>query len=240
MFIIPAIDLIDGKVVRLKGGNYSEKTEYSANPLDMTLRFEEAGLTHLHLVDLDGAKSDGPKNLKVLETIASKTKLSVDFGGGIKTREHLESALSSGAKEVSLGSIAVKKREEVMSWVSCYKDRIILSADAKNELIAISGWQEETGISLFEFIKSYRAKGVDKVITTDIARDGMLTGPAIDLYKKILSKEPGLKLIASGGVSSKEDLAALKDAKLYGAIVGKAYYEGRITLKELKEADDAC
>ncbi len=240
MYIIPAIDLIDGNVVRLKGGDYSEKTLYSSSPLEMAKRFEGAGLKRLHLVDLDGAKSDGPKNLKVLEEIAAKTALIIDYGGGIKTREHLESALSAGAAEVSLGSIAVKRRAEVIAWLKDYKDRVILSADAKNELIAISGWRENTDISIYDFIESYMREGLSKVITTDISRDGMLTGPAVDLYKKLLQKERGIKLIASGGVSCYEDLIELSKAGLYGTIVGKAYYEGRITLEELQEADDAC
>lgn len=240
MYVIPAIDLIDGNVVRLKGGDYSEKTLYSSNPLDMAKCFESAGLKRLHLVDLDGAKSDGPKNLKVLEEIASKTELIIDYGGGIKSKEHLESALSAGANEVSLGSIAVKKRDEVVSWIKDYKERVILSADAKNGMIAISGWRENTDISLYDFIHSYIKEGLFKVITTDISRDGMLSGPAIDLYKKILSKEPDIRLIASGGVSSSEDLIKLKSAGLYGTIVGKAYYEGRISLEELVEADNAC
>ncbi len=240
MYIIPAIDLIDGKVVRLKGGDYSERTLYSSSPLEQAKRFESAGLKRLHLVDLDGAKGDGPMNLKVLEELASKTALIIDYGGGIKSREHLESALNAGAQEVSLGSIAVKRRDEVVSWLKEYKDRVILSADAKNEMIAISGWRENTDISLFDFIDSYMREGIAKVITTDISRDGMLTGPATELYKKLLLKEPGIKLIASGGVSCYEDLVELKSAGLYGAIVGKAYYEGRIALSSLREIDDAC
>ncbi len=240
MYIIPAIDLIDGKVVRLKGGDYSERTLYSSSPLEQAKRFEGAGLKRLHLVDLDGAKGDGPMNLKVLEELASKTALIIDYGGGIKSREHLESALNAGAQEVSLGSIAVKRRDEVVSWLKEYKDRVILSADAKNEMIAISGWRENTDISIFDFIDSYMREGIAKVITTDIFRDGMLTGPATELYKKLLLKEPGIKLIASGGVSCYEDLVELKSAGLYGAIVGKAYYEGRIALSSLREIDDAC
>ncbi len=240
MYIIPAIDLIDGKVVRLKGGDYSERTLYSSSPLEQAKRFESAGLKRLHLVDLDGAKGDGPMNLKVLEELASKTALIIDYGGGIKSREHLESALNAGAQEVSLGSIAVKRRDEVVSWLKEYKDRVILSADAKNEMIAISGWRENTDISIFDFIDSYMREGIAKVITTDISRDGMLTGPATELYKKLLLKEPGIKLIASGGVSCYEDLVELKSAGLYGAIVGKAYYEGRIALSSLREIDDAC
>ena len=229
MIIIPAIDIIGGKVVRLSKGDFDSKKEYSSNPLDMAKRFEDAGLTHLHLVDLDGAKGGKPENLKVLETIASGTKLNVDFGGGVKSLESLVSVLNAGAKEVSLGSVAVKNREAVLEWVGKYKDG----------LISISGWMEDTKIEAIEFIKGYYEEGLKKVISTDISRDGMLTGPSFELYKTIDSAIPGIKTVASGGISSYEDLVALGKLGIWGAIVGKAYYEGRISLEKLKEAEDA-
>ena len=240
MIIVPAIDIIGGKVVRLSKGDYDSKKEYSSNPLDMAKRFEDAGLSHLHLVDLDGAKGGKPENLKVLESIASGTKLHVDFGGGVKSLESLVSVLSAGAKEVSLGSVAVKNREAVLEWVGKYKDQLILSADVKDGLISISGWMEDTKIEAIDFIKGYYEQGLKKVISTDISRDGMLTGPSFELYKNIDSAIPGIKTVASGGISSYEDLVALGKLGIWGAIVGKAYYEGRISLEKLKEAEDAC
>ena len=240
MFIIPAIDLIDGKVVRLQGGDYGKKTEYSSDPLEVAKSFESAGLSHLHLVDLDGAKGNGPVNLGVLERIAAKTSLSVDYGGGIKTREHLESALSAGANEVSLGSIAVRREQEVMSWLTDYSGKLILSADARNGMVAVSGWLENTDLDVISFIDRYASNGLKKVISTDISKDGMLTGPSFDLYERIGKAVNGVSLIASGGISSFDDLARLAEKGLYGAIVGRAYYEGRISLKELKEAENAC
>ena len=229
MIIVPAIDIIGGKVVRLSKGDYDSKKEYSSNPLDMAKRFEDAGLTHLQ-----------PENLKVLESIASGTKLHVDFGGGVKSLESLVSVLSAGAKEVSLGSVAVKNREAVLEWVGEYKDQLILSADVKDGLISISGWMEDTKIEAIDFIKGYYEQGLKKVISTDISRDGMLTGPSFELYKNIDSAIPGIKTVASGGISSYEDLVALGKLGIWGAIVGKAYYEGRISLEKLKEAEDAC
>ncbi len=240
MFVIPAIDLIDGKVVRLKGGDYEKKTEYSSDPLEVAKGFEAAGLTHLHLVDLDGAGGNGPVNLGVLERIASCTSLSIDYGGGIKTRSHLESALSAGAAEVSLGSIAVKKESEVVSWLDEYRGRLILSADAINGFIAVSGWKEKTSEDAVSFIKRYAAYGLNKVISTDISRDGMLSGPSYGLYDRIMSEVPSVSLIASGGISSGEDLIRLSERGLYGAIVGKAYYEGLISIEKMKEAENAC
>lgn len=240
MIVIPAIDIIESHVVRLEKGDYASKKEYSSNPLDMAKRFEDAGLRHLHLVDLDGAKGGAPKNLKVLEEIASKTKLSVDFGGGVKSLESLESVLSAGADEVSVGSIAAKDKELVFSWLEKYGDRLILSADCKNRILSISGWKEDTTIEIIPFINEYFDKGLKKVISTDIAKDGMLTGPSFDLYSDILNHIPGEKVIASGGISSIDDVYRCASIGCHGVIVGKAYYEQRVTLKELKEAEDAC
>ena len=240
MIVIPAIDIIEGKVVRLSKGDYSSKIEYSDNPVDMAKRFESSGLTHLHLVDLDGAKGGKPENLKVLEDIVRTTDLSVDFGGGVKTLASLISVLDSGAKEVSLGSIAVKDPDSVLSWIDQYKDRLILSADARDGKVAISGWKEGTELDILSFIESYAQKGLSKVISTDISRDGMLSGPALELYKAIISKVPNEKVIASGGISCYEDIIKCGEIGCFGVIVGKAYYEGRISLEALKEAESAC
>lgn len=240
MIVIPAIDIISSRVVRLEMGDYSSEKEYSSDPLEMAKRFEDTGLRHLHLVDLDGAKSGEPKNLKVLERIASKTELSVDFGGGIKTLGSLESALSAGAREVSVGSVAAKNKEQVFSWLDKYKDRMILSADCRNRMISVSGWKEETGIEVISFIREYFDRGLEKVISTDISRDGMLSGPAFDLYSDILKSIPDEKVIVSGGISSIEDVYKCASIGCHGVIVGKAYYEQKVTLKQLKEAEDAC
>lgn len=240
MIVIPAIDIIDGNVVRLSKGDYDLKTQYSSNPVDMAKRFEDAGLSYLHLVDLDGAKGGKPMNLNVLEAIVSKTNLSVDFGGGIKTHESLKAVLSSGAKAVDLGSIAVKDADSVYSWIAEFKDSLILSADSLHGFISISGWQESTKLDVIDFIHSYALKGLDKVVATDISRDGMLSGPSFGLYEKILKRLPNEKLIASGGVASYDDIIKCKTMGLFGVIVGKAYYEGRVSLKEMKEAESAC
>lgn len=236
MLVIPAIDIIDGAIVRLSQGDYSRRKGYGLTPLDAAKAFEDGGLTHLHLVDLDGAKGTG-NNLNVLEEIASRTSLSIDFGGGIRSEEALESALSAGADKVDIGSVAAKDRESVKAWGRKHPGRIILSADARDGMIAISGWQEETSISLLPFLSDYLSSGIDTAVVTDIAMDGMLSGPSIGLYRTILSSLPGLFLIASGGVSSTEDLHALAAAGCHGAIVGKAYYEGRISISVMKEAE---
>lgn len=240
MIIIPAIDIIDSRVVRLSKGDYSSKKEYSSDPLEMAKRFEGAGLTHLHLVDLDGAKGGRPENLKVLERIAANTSLTVDFGGGVKSLDSLVSVLSAGAKEVSLGSVAVKDREAVLKWIDDYRDSLILSADVRDGLVSISGWKENTQLEAISFIKDYFDRGISKVISTDISKDGMLQGPSFELYESIQSAVPGMKVVASGGISSVDDLDKLRKLSVWGTIVGKAYYEGRITLSELKEAEDAC
>lgn len=234
MIIIPAIDIISGKAVRLTKGDYNQKKEYSDSPLEVAKDFEQAGITNLHLVDLDGAKAQQPQNLDVLQAITSETSLKVDFGGGVKSNESLEAVLKAGAGQVTAGSIAAKNPELVGSWLKEFgPERIILGADVIDEKIAISGWQEDSGLDLFPFLESYQAQGAKYCICTDVSKDGMLQGPSIELYKKILKAFPELNLIASGGVAELDDLKKLLDIGIYGTIVGKAYYEGRISLEEL-------
>ncbi|WBL43728.1 1-(5-phosphoribosyl)-5-[(5-phosphoribosylamino)methylideneamino]imidazole-4-carboxamide isomerase [Algoriphagus halophytocola] len=234
MQIIPAIDLIGGKCVRLSQGDYSSKKEYHDDPLEMAKRFEGAGIQRLHLVDLDGAKAKKIINADVLQRISSGTSLQVDFGGGIQADKEIEKAFELGAKQVTGGSIAVKNAELFQSWIKRYgSEMIILGADAKNRKIAVGGWEETTAVDLIPFIKDYVALGISYVICTDVAKDGLLQGPSTDLYKEILEEIPGIKLIASGGVSSVKDLEELEKIGVYGTIVGKAYYEGRVTLEEL-------
>lgn len=234
MHIIPAIDLIGGKCVRLSQGDYSSKKEYHDDPLEMAKRFEGVGIRRLHLVDLDGAKAKKIINGAVLERICAGTSLQVDFGGGIQADDEIEKAFSLGAKQVTGGSIAVKNPVLFDEWISKYgSEKIILGADAKNKMIAVGGWEETTSVELIPFIKSYVAKGLSYVICTDVAKDGLLQGPSTELYQEILQEIPGLKLIASGGVSSVKDLEDLEKIGVYGTIVGKAYYEGRVTLEEL-------
>lgn len=232
--IIPAIDIIDAKCVRLSQGDYEQKKVYNENPLEVAKMFEGAGIKRLHLVDLDGAKAQHIVNYKVLEKIASQTNLTIDFGGGLKSDEDLRIAFESGAKMITGGSIAVKKPDVFSSWIEKFgSERIILGADVKNEKIAVSGWIETTDADLMPFVEKFKAKGVDKVICTDISKDGMLQGPSIELYKKILEQFPDLYLIASGGVSSMADIEALQDANVPAVITGKAIYEGRITMADL-------
>jgi phosphoribosylformimino-5-aminoimidazole carboxamide ribotide isomerase len=232
--IIPAIDLIEGKCVRLTKGDYDTKKVYNEDPLEVAKMFADAGISHLHLVDLDGAKAGKIINWKVLDRISSSTSLNIDFGGGLKSDDDLRIAFDCGAGQVTGGSIAVKDPETFLRWLSVYgPDRIILGADARNEKIAVSGWQEETNEFVFDFVKKYREKGITHCICTDISKDGMLEGPSLDLYKKMLDEVEGLQLIASGGVTSIHDLDSLKEAGLYGAIIGKAIYEGRMNLEEI-------
>jgi phosphoribosylformimino-5-aminoimidazole carboxamide ribotide isomerase len=232
--IIPAIDLIDAKCVRLSQGDYNQKTIYNENPLEVAKMFEDAGITRLHLVDLDGAKAKHIVNHKVLELIASKTKLVIDFGGGLKSDEDLRIAFESGAQMVTGGSIAVKDRETFLHWIETYgADKIILGADAKDKMIAVSGWQEVSELPILDFIESYTSKGIRKVISTDIARDGMLTGPSIDLYKEIRTQFPELELIASGGIATMKDIYELDEMGIPGVITGTAIYENRISLDEI-------
>ena len=235
MRIIPAIDVIDGKCVRLSKGDYSTQKTYNENPLEMAKAFEDHGIQHLHLVDLDGAKSKHIVNHKVLETIASKTKLSIDFGGGLKTDKDLKIAFESGAQQVTGGSIAVKQPEVFGQWISTYgAEKIILGADVKGEYIATDGWLETSDQSLFDFLAHYQAKGIQYTICTDISKDGMLQGPSFDLYQKILS-ETQVKLIASGGISQFDELPRLAEMGCEGTIIGKAIYENRISLKQLEQ-----
>lgn len=234
MRIIPAIDIIDGSCVRLTQGDYTQKKVYNENPLDVALAFEEAGLQYLHLIDLDGAKAGKVTNWKVIEDITSGTGLTVDFGGGIKTTDELSRLFEYGVAQVNIGSMAVTNPEMLSEWIEKFgSEKIILSADVKAEKIAISGWQENSLITINDFLKDYIRKGIEYVTCTDISTDGMLTGPNIDLYKKILLSFPQLNLIASGGVSSMDDLYELKQIGVDGVIVGKAIYEERVKLDEL-------
>ncbi len=236
MRIIPAIDIIDGKCVRLSKGDYSTKKIYNENPLEVAKAFEASGIEYLHLVDLDGAKSRHIVNHKILEQIASNTSLKIDFGGGLKTDDDLRIAFESGAGQVTGGSIAVKNKAVFLGWLKKYgSDKIILGADAHDEKVAISGWQEESKEALIPFIKSYQKEGIKYVICTDISKDGMLEGPSFNLYQKILSKTPNIKLIASGGISTFDELPKLAELGCEGVIIGKAIYENRIPLKQLEE-----
>lgn len=240
MRIIPAIDIIDGKCVRLSKGDYNTKKIYSENPLEVAKEFEAHGIQYLHLVDLDGAKSKHIVNHKVLGQIASKTSLNIDFGGGLKTEKDLEIAFENGARQITGGSIAVKEPETFISWLQKYgSSKIILGADAHNEKVAISGWLEESKEELMPFIQNYRKEGIKYVICTDISKDGMLEGPSFDLYERILKEtsEDGesIHLIASGGISVFNELPRLAEMGCEGTIIGKAIYEGRITMKQLEE-----
>jgi phosphoribosylformimino-5-aminoimidazole carboxamide ribotide isomerase len=233
--IIPAIDIIDGKCVRLTQGDYSQKTVYNENPLEVAKMFADAGIRRLHLVDLDGAKAQHIVNYKVLESITSKTNLIVDFGGGLKSDDDLRIAFECGAAMVTGGSIAVRNPEIFTSWIAKYgAEKIILGADVKDRKIAIGGWTETTDIELMPFLNQYFQQGITKVICTDISKDGMLEGPAIDLYKDILRSLPDAYLIASGGVSNIGDIEQLEEAGIPAVIFGKAIYEGKISLKELE------
>lgn len=235
MKIIPAIDIIDGQCVRLAQGDYAQKKVYETDPVAVARMFEAAGLEYLHLVDLDGAKQGKATNWKVVEAICQSTSLKVDFGGGIKTKSEIRQLLELGVKQVNLGSVAVKEPEKVSIWVDEFgADKIILSADVREERIAISGWTETSSLSIQDFISNYQKIGITYVTCTDISKDGMLTGPNVELYTKLLIQFPSLKLIASGGVSNLNDLNQLKAAGLYGAIVGKAIYEERVSLTELQ------
>jgi phosphoribosylformimino-5-aminoimidazole carboxamide ribotide isomerase len=234
--IIPAIDLIDGKCVRLSQGDYNQKTVYNENPLEVALMFEAAGITRLHLVDLDGAKAKHIVNHKVLETIATKTNLVIDFGGGLKSDKDLEIAFNAGAQMITGGSIAVKEKDIFLNWLEKFgSEKIILGADAKDGNIAVGGWLETTSLPVIEFIEEFYKKGITKVISTDISRDGMLSGPAFELYSEIMKKLPEVEIIASGGIASMEEILKLDEMGVPGVITGKAIYENRITLKEIEK-----
>ena len=236
MTIIPAIDIIEGKCVRLTQGDYAQKTIYNEHPLEVAKEFEDAGLTRIHLVDLDGAKAGKVINWKVLESIASKTSLVIDFGGGIKQKEDVSVVINSGASLVTIGSLAVKNESLFTEMLLQFgADKFLLGADVKEEKIVINGWLEKTEIHILDFIQQYIDKGVEQLFCTDVSKDGKLEGPSIDLYKRIIDRFPSLHFIASGGVSSIHDLDELQNIGCAAAIVGKAIYEGRITLSELKK-----
>jgi phosphoribosylformimino-5-aminoimidazole carboxamide ribotide isomerase len=234
MRIVPAIDLIDGKCVRLTQGDYGQKKIYNENPLEVAKQFQDAGLQYLHLVDLDGAKAGKVVNWNVVQQITSNTALNVDFGGGIKTDDEMSKLFDLGVKQVNLGSIAVKDRAKVLSWVEKFgAEKIILSADVKNDFIAIHGWQEKSSLNIFDFINDYIQYGIIYVTCTDISTDGTLEGPNIDLYRKLLVRFPSIRLVASGGVGSLDDVVKLKSIAVDGVIIGKAIYERNVTLEQL-------
>jgi len=235
MDIIPAIDIIDGKCVRLTQGDYDQKKIYNERPLEVAMQFEDAGLTRLHLVDLDGAKAGSVKNWKVLEALASKTAMVIDFGGGIKSAEDVDIVFECGAKLATVGSMAVKNEEIFSDWLEQYgADRFFLGADVKDEKIAIGGWLETTDIWVYDFMEKYVQKGVTNIFCTDVSKDGLLEGPSVDLYKTLVEQFPDIYFVASGGVSSMEDLEKLKEIGCKGAIVGKAIYEGRVNIADLR------
>jgi len=237
--IIPAIDIIDAKCVRLSQGDYAQKKIYNENPLEVAKEFEAHGIRRLHLVDLDGAKSNRIINYKVLESIATHTNLIIDFGGGLKTDDDLRIAFNSGAQMVTGGSIAVKDKATFLSWIQKYgNDKIILGADVKNEKIAVSGWTENSDIALFPFLTEYTAKGVSKIICTDINKDGMLQGANTQLYEKIKKEFPKLYVIASGGISSIDDIINLNEKAIDAVITGKAIYEGKISLNQIEKLQE--
>lgn len=233
--VIPAIDIIDGKCVRLTQGDYAQKKVYNEHPLEVAKQFEDIGLKRLHLVDLDGAKAGAVKNWKVLETIAGKTSLIVDFGGGIKKEEDVRIVFESGAALATVGSLAVKDESAFVEWLQKYgADKFLLGADVKDEKIAISGWLETTDIWIYDFIHKYIQHGVQQIFCTDVSKDGKLEGPSTNLYKNIIKEFPQLYFIASGGVSSMDDLYQLAEIGCKGVIIGKAIYEGKISFKDLK------
>jgi len=236
VFIIPAIDIIDGKCVRLTHGDYSQKKIYNEHPLEVAKEFEDAGIKRLHLVDLDGAKAGVVKNWKVLETIAGKTSLVIDFGGGIKSEKDVQVVFDSGAAFATIGSIAVKDEETFSDWLKKFgAEKFLLGADVKNEKITVGGWLEQTDIWVYDFIEKYIQKGLKQIFCTDVSKDGALEGPSTELYKNIVQKFPELHFIASGGVSSIDDVYQLQAIDCKGVIIGKAIYEGRIQLNELKK-----
>ncbi len=236
MQIIPAIDIIDGKCVRLTQGDYAQKTVYNEDPLAVAKEFEAAGLLRLHLVDLDGAKAGAVQNWKVLESIATHTSLVIDFGGGIKKEEDVNIVFNSGAALATIGSLAVKNEALFVQWLNRFgPDRFLLGADVKDEKITVGGWLETTDIDIYGFIEKYMAYGINQLFCTDVSKDGKLEGPSTLLYQQIITRFPGLHFIASGGVSSVEDLNDLQEIGCMGAIVGKAIYENRISLDQLKK-----
>ncbi|MDR0793715.1 MAG: 1-(5-phosphoribosyl)-5-[(5-phosphoribosylamino)methylideneamino]imidazole-4-carboxamide isomerase [Chitinophagaceae bacterium] len=236
MQIIPAIDLIEGKCVRLMQGDYAQKKVYNQNPLEVAKLFEYNGLQRLHLVDLDGAKAGAVQNLRTLENIAAHTSLIIDFGGGVKTETDVNSVFNAGAALVTIGSLAVKQENTFVQWLNKYgAEKFLLGADVKDEKIAIHGWQEKTEIDIFSFIDKYLQHGIKQIFCTDISKDGALQGPSIMLYKEILKRFPQLYFIASGGVSNYQDLEDLQGIGCSAAIIGKAIYEEKIAVKDLKK-----
>jgi phosphoribosylformimino-5-aminoimidazole carboxamide ribotide isomerase len=234
--IIPAIDIIEGKCVRLTQGDFAQRKEYKGHPADVAKAYEDAGLKRLHVVDLDGARQKRVINYKVLEKIASQTKLHIDFGGGIQSDEDIRIAFDCGAAQVTGGSVAVKQPGLFEDWLKKFgADKIILGADARNEKIAVSGWEETSQIWIYDFLEEFSEKGVKYTISTDVAKDGLLQGPSFDLYREIQSRLPALHVIASGGVSNLDDIYKLDEMNMYGVIVGKAIYEGKISLEDLQK-----
>jgi phosphoribosylformimino-5-aminoimidazole carboxamide ribotide isomerase len=236
MLLIPAIDLIDGKCVRLTQGDYAQKKVYNDNPLEVAKMFEGAGIKRLHLVDLDGAKAKTITNQKVLELIASNTNLTIDFGGGLQSDRDVQIAFDSGATQITAGSIAIKNSDLVKSWMNTFgREKIIVGTDSKDGKIAVSGWQEITEMTIEGLVESYSNPGIVYSICTDVAKDGLLQGPSFNLYERLQKQFPEIHWIASGGVSSMDDLHQLKKLNMYGAIIGKAYYEGKITLSDIAD-----
>ena len=234
--IIPAIDLIDGKCVRLTKGDYNQKKEYSASPLDMALRYQDIGIQRLHLVDLDGAKSSSPKNLHVLEKIATRTSLDIEWGGGIKSDEALRDAFNAGANHLIIGSVAASQPERFAQWLDVYGgNRLILGADVSDGRVAINGWLEKSETTIEELIERFRSHGLREVICTDITKDGMLQGPTFELYARLQDSYPEQDIIVSGGISSMDDIFKLDEMGLRHVIVGKAIYEGRIVLEDIEK-----
>jgi phosphoribosylformimino-5-aminoimidazole carboxamide ribotide isomerase len=232
--IIPAIDIIDGKCVRLTQGDYAQKKIYNENPLEVAKAFEDSGIKRLHLVDLDGAKQKTIVNHAVLASIAQNTNLQIDFGGGLQDKDSAAKAFDYGANQITGGSIAIKNPEVFLDWLETFgPEKIILGADAKNENIAISGWQEETQVHILDFLQKFISKGIKYTISTDVAKDGLLEGPSFDLYEKLQTNFQHLKIIASGGISQMADIEKLNQAGIYGVIVGKAFYENKISLDQI-------
>ena len=235
MILVPAIDIINGQCVRLTKGDYDTKKVYNESPVEVAKAFEGAGLTHVHVVDLDGARAKHIVNAKVLEQIATQTSLQVDFGGGIKSETDLQTAFDCGASQVTLGSIAVSEPELVGEWLEKFgTEQLILGADAKNRRIATHGWEQDSGLDVIDFIKDYAQKGFEYVLCTDVAKDGMLAGPSLELYYEILEQLPEISLVASGGVTTMDDIYQCAELGCTAAIIGKAIYENKLSLKELE------